>query len=491
MNDVRVRKAVKFAFPGWLFLLLLLAGCAAPAGETQIRQPTAVPQPTAIPPAPPPDSGAPLLLVGWDETLGRVVRAVDLLTGADDAGHAPLPFAGERDDSFITSTALAPNGRWLALPDVDGEVCYPFAGGTTCGAGSSTLYLVDVAAWSMRPIALEPRGWVGQMVFSADGRRLAVAVQSGLTEKSLLLIDPVVGTTLAKTSLPFAPSRLGFGPGDTLIVYGQEEGEVAGISPPPAPRLLLLDGATLSPVWETTLDEVVSGHWCVENCDAEHVIRKMTSRVPGVAMSPDGAKLFVAHADADRLTTVDLARRSVHTVDVGPRVTWLDRLLALTAGIAHAKGPMDSFARYAVVSPDGTRLYVGGYDFTMTVNDAGGWDVAEEMSPVRVVDLMSGRVLAEAEVSSYSLRLMPDGRLVVLDLSNNATVTTILDAETLAVVARVEGHHVVNVADLQGVTRFVAQSLRHRRTDFTVFDPLTFAPLANWSADGPAWLAAE
>ena len=44
---------------------------------------------------------------------------------------------------------------------------------------------------------------------------------------------------------------------------------------------------------------------------------------------------------------------------------------------------------------------------------------------------------------------------------------------------------------MDGETRFVAQSIRHRRTDFTVFEPLTFAVLAEWSADGPAWLVAD
>lgn len=491
MKAIKVNAITYFGAIWLVSELLLMVGCAAPAVEVARQEPTTAPLPTAIFPATPVASGAPLLIIGWDDALGRVVRAVDPLTGADAGGYSPLPFAGERDDAFVTPSVLAPDGRWLALPDVDGEVCYPFAGGATCGAGSSTLYLVDLAAWSIRSLALESRGWVGQMVFSRDGR-LAVTVQSTLTENSLLLIDPVAGTTLAQTSLPFAPSRLSSGPASTLVVYGQAAGDVAGISPPPAPRVLLLNGATLEPVWETTLHEVNSGHWCVENCDAEHGLRKMTSRVPGVALLPDGERLHIVHADAERLTTVDLARRAVWTIDVAAGVGWLERLLGLTADVAHAKGPMDSFARYAVLSPDGTRLYVSGYDMLMAEDGAGGWGVTETLAPLRVIDPATGHVLAERDVPSHALRLTPDGRtLLALDLSNNATMTTVLDAESLAVVARVEGHHVVTVADMDGETRFVAQSIRHRRTDFTVFEPLTFAVLAEWSADGPAWLVAD
>lgn len=461
----------------------LLAGCAAPPAEVARQEPT----PTL--PATPAPSGAPLLLIGWDQTLGRVVRAVDPLTGADAAGYSPLPFAGERGDAYITPTGLAPDGRRLATFDVSGDFCFAYAGGSTCGGRSSAVYLVDVADWSIRRMPLAREGWVRQVAFSADGGRLAVTVQSGASAHTVQLIDAVAATTLGEVALPFAPSRLGFGPGLTLVVYGQAEGREAGISPPPPPRVLLLD-ATLTIAWEATLDDVVSGHWCVEQCDADFGVRKMTSIVPGVALSPDGAKLYVVHADVDRLTTVDLSGRTVSAVDIGAPTAWLDRLFALTAGVAHAKGPMDAFARYAVVSPDGARLYVSGYDFTMTTND-GGWDVAEEMQALRVLDLINGRILAERDAPNHTLRLTPDARLLLVDLSNNVTVTSVLDAETLATLAHVDGLDVQVTRDMKGQTRYVGQSIRHQRTTFKLLDPLTLEAIAEWPADGRAWLATE
>jgi DNA-binding beta-propeller fold protein YncE len=470
-----------------IWLGALPAGCAATAAGGAQPEPTAPPRPTpTVTPAP----GAPLVLLGWDGTLGRVVRAVDPLTGEDAPGYAPLPIAGERDEMFMTPQLFAPDGR-LALLDVVGQLCYPYAMGSTCGPRSSAVYLVDFATWALQPVPLPLDGWALQLAFSPDGRRLAVALRDDAGENTLLIIDTAAATIIGQGRLPIAPTRLGFGPdGATLMVYVQPEGDEPGLSPPPAPRVLLLDGATLAPIWETTLDDVTSGHWCVENCDADHGGRKMTSVVPGVALSAEGDKLYVVHAGADRLTTVDLAGRAVQTVDIGGDVAWLDRLLTLTAGVAHAKGPMDSFARYAVLSPDGARLYAGGTDFTMSANDSGGWDVAEVMQPLRALDPTSGRVLAEIDAPNHSLRLTPDGeRLLVVDASGSASIVSALDAATLATVARTEGMDVMMTVDLAGKTRLVGQSYRQSQSTFALLDPLTLEVVAEWSADGQAWPA--
>jgi|CXWK01.1.fsa_nt_gi hypothetical protein len=43
--------------------------------------------------------------------------------------------------------------------------------------------------------------------------------------------------------------------------------------------------------------------------------------------------------------------------------------------------------------------------------------------------------------------------------------------------------------DLAGETRFVGQSFRQSRSAFVLLDPLTLDVVAEWSAEGPAWLA--
>jgi len=44
--------------------------------------------------------------------------------------------------------------------------------------------------------------------------------------------------------------------------------------------------------------------------------------------------------------------------------------------------------------------------------------------------------------------------------------------------------------DLAGGVAFVGQSVRQSQSRFTLFDPLSLAAVAQWSADGPAWVVA-
>lgn len=87
------------------------------------------------------------------------------------------------------------------------------------------------------------------MAFSPNSLRLAVAVRDDASN-TLLLIDIATATTTARGSLPFAPSRLGFGgDGATLVVYGQPRATRPEIRRPA--RVLLSDAAASRQHWQT------------------------------------------------------------------------------------------------------------------------------------------------------------------------------------------------------------------------------------------------
>ena len=483
--------------------LLLLAACAAPAVELAVDSslPTVVasaPPATgtsAPPPAPTltatPAPVASVLMVGWDKTLkSGVIRAIDPATGQDVAGRAPIPFVAGRDQLYDVPDALSADGQRAAIFELDGSICRGYAGGSACYWRSDAVHVIDVRSWTARLVPLPAGGWVGPLAFSPDGATLAVGVQTGDGDQ-LLLIDVTRGEVAAQTGLAFEPAEVGFGDGGrTLVVYGQPPGEEPGVTRPGAPQVALLDATSLTVKWEATLDEVTSGFWCSAKCDEEHGVQETAMWTPGVALSPDGDTLYILHADDDRLTVVDLARQSVRNLSLSAPKSWLERLLAATAGVAHAKGPMNGTTRSVALSPDGTRLYATGYSVRSDVDLSGNWTLNEDQLPLQVINPSTGMVLAQREVDAQTVRLTPDGgRLLLGGWTERGPVTRVLDAKTLAPIADVTGPDVVFTLDSAGQARIVGQPFYDQPAVMSVLDPTSLKSAAEWRVDGPAsWL---
>jgi len=201
--------------------------------------------------------------------------------------------------------------------------------------------------------ALPADGWVWPIVFDSPSARVAVASHSA-AGSTLLVFDARAGTQLAQRELPLRPELLSFSAaGDELLLYGQPRGDAPGFAEPDPPRVVVLNAATLETSWEQTLDGGLSGYWCSASCEAEHSQQVYTYWAPAVALAPDRRALYIMHADAERLSTVDWAARDVNTVELGRATSWLEHLLHATAGVASAKGTQVGAFKQAVISPDG------------------------------------------------------------------------------------------------------------------------------------------
>lgn len=486
-------------------LLLLLAGCVAPAIERQAPAPTPARQVTAAPPpalTPTPTPMAtlaptptlppqpPMVMMGWDTELGAVIRSVDPATGLDAPGRAPIPLSRDRRLATIAPHALSADGRRIAAFDSQGDTCYDYAGGSACGPRSETLFLVDTMTWQSRTIALEAFGWVGYPVFDRIGDRLAFTVQTA-GGQSLILLDAATGRTISRAVLDLKPSYLGFGPEGSLFIYGQPESDRPGLSRPGAPRVQLRGGEALAVLWETTLDGVTSGHWCSGNCDGEHSQQVTEMWWPGVALSADGGALFIVHADEDRLTTVDFAARTTTAQAIARPQARLGRLLSwlleATAGVAHAKGPMHGTTRIARLSADGARLYLLGDRLEVNWDAAGHYSVIQSLLPLQAVDVATGAITGTSDVRGHYLDFLPDGnRLLVREWVGRSAVTHVLDAQTLAVIDRLKGPSLQSALDAAGRMRLVGQEYTNGSTVMSLHDTDTLARLAEWRTRGYA-----
>lgn len=154
-----------------------------------------------------------------------------------------------------------------------------------------------------------------------------------------MVLDATTGKVLNRRTMDFCPSFLVFTKDGTgLLAYGQPLGADPGKTKPGPPRVLLMDAVSLAVRWEQTLPAIVSGEWWEANCNQLHESQVYALWSPAVVFAAEQNALLIVHADADRLTTVDVIARTVRTVEIRQAQSWWERLLAWTAGVAVAKG---------------------------------------------------------------------------------------------------------------------------------------------------------
>jgi hypothetical protein len=407
-----------------------------------------------------------VLLASFDEKTQRhVVAPVHPLSGQPLAGYAPI------DLGRNYSWALSPAGGRLAV------VIYPSNDHPVGGV----LHLVDLSQWRSQATAITLDDFPAAMAWNSDGTRLAIGVSRRL-EHRLLIVDALAGTLAAEAEVGFYVSRAAFTPdGQWLLAYGRRYATQAGTNA--VPTAARLSAATLAVDWQTELAGVKDGQYVPPG--AANVHDESVWWQPGLALVPERQVLYVVQADSDRLTTVDFAAHTAGTVRVGPAQSWLDRLLALTAGVAEAK-MMNGTLKNAVYVPagDGGVLYVVGEQVDTT-----NAEFTRTLLDLQVIDAATGVELARHPAAASRAFLAPGGQhLVLSDWWGETPQSEVRALDALAKPLPFAGVELRPGATLGGQTLLVAQRGYPTQSHITVFDPATFAPLADWWTESMAWL---
>lgn len=162
-------------------------------------------------------------------------------------------------------------------------------------------------------------------------------------------------------------------------------------------------------VGQLTLPMVRAGAWWSERTINGH--RIPAQLIPGAALSSDGRRLALAHADGNGVTVVDLERLAVEQSVTADRIPTLLERLGLGTRPAHAKG-MDGIVRRARFAADERTLYVWGSETRMEENGR----MTERAEPLRVIDLERGVLVAElrTEPPVQEILASPDARSLYL-----------------------------------------------------------------------------
>jgi len=412
---------------------------------------------------------AALLLAIWrDSDEGGTLHQVDARTGADLPGHEPIFLGGNYWH------ALSPDGRTLAV------ISLPPGGISAEGR----LRLIDLEAWSDRETGVRLHQWPTKLAFSPDGKRLALGASSP-GDHRLILFDLSTHDVVAQASPDFAPLEIAFTPdGASLMVYGARYEGAEGLNS--QPLAALVDTADLRVRWSEDLTGVMDGEYAVEGSNNQDLHLTSDWWRPAVVFAPESQHLYVVHADADMLTTVDFAQRSRRTVAIAPKLTWLERLLALGSFTAYAK-ELNGASKAAVLSADGERLYVVGRKMSTTQDARGNLTTNETVLGLKVIDVATGDEVAAADTPATGILWAGDGRHLFIGGWTNVGWTDVVDAETLEAEAHLPMIDLLTSCAFDGAPLTAASySNSGAVTRIQVLSDASWEVVVNWTTRGYA-----
>ena len=395
-----------------LACILGLTACGTPSPASPTPVPTAEVFTPALAVAPTPASpsvpfGQSVLVAQFDPTVNSIVLApVDPSTGIPLAGHAAVALGASFDYGFT------PDGHTLI-----------FTKYASSNPARGELHFLDLATWKDDfALLLLSANWTSALAFSQDGARLAIAT-AGPNGSSLWLVDSRRRVVLAHIQTQALVSEMKFSSdGQSLMDYEHPGPDNAGPSELP-PDVVLRSTSDLSAEWSRSLTVVRDGFVPNETFAGDPYQPGVGSMFrPAIVFAPDKDLLYVVHADVLRLTRIDFDRKSVLTLDIRPELSWIGRILVLSATTAFAK-PQNGIELQASISPDGTTIYVDGVKTTLTKQTSGQW--LEEQAPLNLqaIRLKDAVQIYKSTAAGGTLELSADGASLLVPQMDDSTGT--------------------------------------------------------------------
>ena len=458
-----------------LCLGVILAACSSPTSAPPT--PTlfsSSPQPTlplATPVSTPESVGVGVPVIEYLNERS-VLLVISSVTGKVFDAFTPIPLGENYNYAF------APDGRTLAL------------------VSNAQLYLIDLPSWKISTFVV---GLYGSPFYSPDGTLLALA--SGGSDGNLRVLDARSGEVKASAQAGFSIRNVKFTTdGNAIMIYGPllaSTGIAANVGVSiGAPKAALFAVADLSVLWSVALNGIRDGVFPkkAETANTQDIYQPGAAwrYEPGIAFDPNRDVLYVVHGDEDKFTTIDFTKRKVTKVDVRVKTSWLDQLMALTAGVAHAKG-MDGTTKQVVTSQDGNYLYVVGTTESYSKNSNGNWDVAQTFVGLQVIATGDGSIVDQKESEANSVTQSSDRKYLLLtgwDNENTGTSwTEVYDMASNKIVKHIDSLYLTPTRRVDGTPILVSNEyIGNDMCDMVSVDPTTWAIASDWKGYCVGWL---
>ena len=474
---------------------LLLAACSALPGNTLV-EPAQVGKPE------PAKTGTPLLTptVVKSVPLGESVPVAVWTDKSKEDSLVPIdPHTGQALPDY-EPISLGQSSYQAFSPDQHTLAVVGFVSGSHPNGGS--LHLIDLNTWTEQVQELRLDSYINAMVFSPDGRQLAIAYGDVQSHVLILYGNPPVTskTAIRETALDFYVYSMKFNrDGSGLMLYGSKIDNrytVNETSPDP-PVAVLLDSADLSVRWQTSLNGV---HHGILPKDGNGIATPDLTQpgqaiylYPGLAFAPDSDVLYVVHADEDKLTVVDFAAQKVTTLDIKPQLSWFERLLSLGAIDAHAK-VAEGTRKDAAISPDGKFLYVVGQRSELGETTGNETQVNNIPLGLQIVRTSDGSRVALYDTDAQELSISADGRYLYLrswGVSPGIGQTQVFDTTTDQTISSLDGTWLVPTRRINGAPILASSVWMNDKyiSHNSIVDPQNLSIMTQWdSADTLTWL---
>jgi hypothetical protein len=293
-----------------------------------------------------------LLVVTDKETgAGLKARPVDSITLTDLPDYALIDFGHHY------TYAVSPDRRILAV------ITWPSDMGS-----AGKLHLIDLHTWVDMPVDLRIDNYVNDLTFGADARTLYWTMPTGR--------DPAHGMPrdyqLYSYDLESQQLSMNAQFPSSFMTWSQHlsSGNLAIFGVPTdsnnltedVPQLFIVDPARNTIVSDIRLGGVKAGQFHEQVTDGTPSEQEESLQYvmysPGLAWDADRKLLYIAHADDDKITVVDLQKRSVvKQAQIQARQPFLQWIADSLSPAAEAKGGPWLGVRL-LLSNDGKRLYV-------------------------------------------------------------------------------------------------------------------------------------
>jgi hypothetical protein len=380
-------------------------------------------------------------------TLGKGVLAADWHENL----HwlvAVNPYSGERIDSAMPIPlgtnffpALAPDGQTLALVTFDSTV---------------HLHLINLSEWSDFTVELliERPQYFSAVRYSPDGHSLALV--TGDRKANLYIVNLQTFSVDASIEVDFMVRAMDFtNDSSGLMFFGMPVRQSSEITEGD-PLAALYTVNELKLAWQMSFPDMKEGIYpkneTAENMHAPGAAEMFQS---GLVFAPDRNMLYIARSNAQLLTAIDFDARMATTFEVKKQISWLDRLVSLTARAAYAK-MMKGTIKQAVVSSDGKRLFVIGMVNEFKLKGDGEYELIQTPVNLQSIRIEDGVLLAEAPLGMHTsswfelANSMDDEALLLMSYENGQPDTDIFDPDTLGVIINLPDFEVHPGRNLNG-----------------------------------------